>query len=93
LKPIQTSNRIKTGGGQMTIRSLLVTLGTFIFTTGILYLIGHTFSIRWLMFYYELSSESDGFFISGGSMTPLLIGLFLSFIAEKIYVYKHRQNP
>ena len=76
----------------MTIKSLVVTLGTLFLTTGLLFLIGHIFTIRWLMFYYEYTSDAEGFFISGGSMIPLMIGLIASFIAEKMYVYKRRQK-
>ncbi|MBT2682706.1 hypothetical protein [Bacillus sp. ISL-37] len=76
----------------MTFKSMIVTLGTFLLTTGILYLIGHSFSITSLMFQYEFSSDSDGFFISGGSLLPLIIGLIASYLAEKIYVHRHRQE-
>ncbi|WP_226675130.1 hypothetical protein [Mesobacillus jeotgali] len=78
----------------MTFKSLIVTLVTLILTTGTLYLIGHSFSIRWLMFHYEFTSDSDGFFISGGSMLPLILGLIASFLAEKIYVHsqQHRRG-
>jgi ribose/xylose/arabinose/galactoside ABC-type transport system permease subunit len=92
MKPIQPLNRIKSGGDQMTFKSMIVTLGTFLLTTGILYLIGHSFSITSLMFQYEFSSDSDGFFISGGSLLPLIIGLIASYLAEKIYVHRHRQE-
>lgn len=77
----------------MTFKSLVVTLGTLFLTTGLLFLIGHIFTIRWLMFYYEYSADAEGFYISGGSMIPLIIGLIFSFIAEKIYVYKYSQTP
>ncbi|GAM12459.1 hypothetical protein [Mesobacillus selenatarsenatis] len=76
----------------MTIKSLVVTLGTLILTTGLLFLVGHIFTIRWLMFYYEYTSDAEGFFISGGSMIPLIVGLISSFIAEKVYAYKQNQN-
>lgn len=76
----------------MTFKSLVVTLGTLLVTTGFLFLIGHIFTIRWLMFSYEFYADDEGFFISGGSMIPLIIGLVFSFLAEKFYVYKHGQK-
>jgi hypothetical protein len=76
----------------MSIKSLVVTLGTLFFTTGLLFLVGHIFTIRWLMFSYEYTSDAEGFFISGGSIIPLIVGLISSFIAEKVYTYKHNQK-
>ncbi|WP_079508706.1 hypothetical protein [Mesobacillus jeotgali] len=72
----------------MTFKSLIVSLGTLILSTGLFYLIGHIFSIESLMFYYEFHFDGEGFFVSSGSMIPLVIGLLASFIAERQYVKK-----
>jgi len=76
----------------MKLKSFIVTFGSFVLSTGLLYLIGHLFTIPWLLFHYEYINNSKGFLISGGSFTPLLIGLAVSFFAEKIYIYKHDQK-
>ncbi|NHM31481.1 hypothetical protein [Neobacillus terrae] len=76
----------------MKLKSFIVTFGSFVFSTALLYLIGHLFTIPWLMFHHKYIDNSNGFFISTGSFTPLLIGLAVSFFAEKIYLYKHHQK-
>ncbi|MET1178378.1 hypothetical protein ABG775_10520 [Peribacillus simplex] len=74
----------------MKLKSFIVTFGSFVLTTGMLYLVGHMFTIPWLMFHHEYTENGNGFFISAGSLVPLIIGLIVCFFAEKIYSYKFR---
>jgi hypothetical protein len=50
------------------------------------------FTIPWLMFHHEYSDNVNGLFITTGSMTPLIIGLVVSFLAEKIYIYQYQKR-
>jgi hypothetical protein len=74
----------------MKLKSLIVTISSLVLTTGVLLLIGHMFTIPWLMFHHEYTNNANGFIISTGSFVPLIIGLIVSFFAEKIYVNKYR---
>ncbi len=74
----------------MKLKSFIVTFLSLVLTTVVLFLIGHLFSIPWLMFHHEYIDNANGFIISTGSFVPLIIGLVVSFFAEKIYVYKYR---
>jgi hypothetical protein len=76
----------------MKLKGFIVTFGSFTLTTALLYLIGYVFTIPWLMFQYEYRNDTSGFFVSTGSLIPFIIGLLISFIAEKIYTYKYRQK-
>lgn len=76
----------------MKFKSFIVTFTTFILITGLLFLVGHTFTISWLMLHYEYIDNINGFFITTGSILPLIIGLIVSFFVEKIYVYKYQQK-
>jgi predicted ABC-type sugar transport system permease subunit len=74
----------------MKLRSFIVTFGSFALTGGMLYLIGHAFTIPLLMFQHEYTDNAYGLFITTGSLVPIIIGLVVSFFAEKIYLYKYR---
>lgn len=76
----------------MKFKSLVVTLVTFVLTTGLFYLLGHKFSIPWLMFHYEFKNNIDGLSITTGSLIPIIFGLVCSFFAERIYNYKYSQK-
>ena len=76
----------------MKLKGFIVTFGSFALTTALLYLLGYVFTIPWLMFQYEYINNASGLFVSSGSIVPLIIGLVISFIAEKIYIYKYRQK-
>ncbi|MEH7480836.1 hypothetical protein V7157_06925 [Neobacillus drentensis] len=76
----------------MKLKSFIVTFGSFVLTVGLLYLVGHMFTIPSLMFHHEYTNNANGFFITTGSLTPLVIGLIISFLAEKIYIFKSRQK-
>ncbi len=76
----------------MNVKSFLVTFLALVLTTSVLFFIGHTFTIPWLMFHHEYRDFEDGFTISTGSFVPLIIGLIVSFIAEKIHVYRNAQK-
>jgi hypothetical protein len=73
-------------------KSFMVAFTTFVLTTGILYLVGHIFTIPFLMFHHEYADNVNGFYFEIGSLVPLIIGLIISVFAEKFYVYKHRQK-
>ena len=73
----------------MKLKGFIITFGVFVLTTTFLYLLGHMLTVPWLMFQYEYTNNDSGFFISAGSLVPLLIGLAISFIVEKMYLYKH----
>jgi hypothetical protein len=68
----------------MNVKGFFVVLSAFAFTTILLYTIGYTFNITWLMLHYEYVNESNGFQIEMGSLIPLIIGLIASYISEKI---------
>ncbi|WP_053366450.1 hypothetical protein [Bacillus sp. FJAT-27245] len=76
----------------MKLKSFLVSFAAFVGTAGILYAIGHIFSIPLLMFRHEFTSDSDGFFMNIGSLLPIVIGLATSFVAEKYYLSKVKKN-
>lgn len=72
----------------MTLNGFMVTFGSLLLTTILLYLIGHMFQIPWLMFQHEYTNGPKEFHIYIGSLTPLIIGLIVSYFAEKIYMYR-----
>lgn len=74
----------------MKLKSFIVTFGSFALITALLYSAGNIFRIPWLTFHYEYTNNANGFSISTGSFVPLIIGLIISFFAEKIYIFKHR---
>jgi len=76
----------------MKLKSFLVTFGTLVIVTGLLFLIGHMYSIPLLMFDFKFVNSSSGFSLSSGSYFPLIIGLAACFFAEKIYVRKYQKN-
>ncbi|MFF0830676.1 hypothetical protein [Brevibacillus sp. NPDC003440] len=76
----------------MNVKSFIVAFGSIVLTTALLYLIGYVFTIPLLMWHYEYTDSTNGFFVSTGSLVPLIVGLVISFIAEKIYIYKHQQK-
>ena len=76
----------------MKLKCFIVTFLSLVLTTVMLFLIGHLFSIPWLMFHLEYINNANGFIISTSSFAPLIIGLIVSFIAEKIYVNKSDKN-
>ncbi|MBY0599231.1 hypothetical protein [Bacillus bingmayongensis] len=45
----------------MKLKSFLVTFSTFVLTTGLFFLIGHLFTIPWLMFHHEYIDNTNGF--------------------------------
>lgn len=76
----------------MKLKGFLVTFGAFALTTVLLYLLGYLFTIPLLMFQYEYTDNASSFFVTTGSLVPLIIGLVVSFITEKIYLHKYRQR-
>jgi hypothetical protein len=76
----------------MKLRSFIVGFATFVFTTACLYIIGYIFKVPLLMFHQKFTSNANGFSFSMESLFPLIIGLVISFIAEKIYLNKNKQR-
>jgi hypothetical protein len=76
----------------MTFKSFFVTFSALVLTTGILYLIGHAFTVPALMFSYESNNSAKGFDLTAGSFLPLIVGLIVSFFAEKFYTQKLAKN-
>jgi len=76
----------------MKLKSFIVTFGSFILATTLLYSIGYMFTIPALMFHYDYTDDANSFFITTGSLIPIIIGLVVSFFSERIYMYKHRQK-
>ena len=76
----------------MKLKGFTVTFGAFALATAMLYMLGYVFAIPWLSLQYEYTNNASGFFVSIGSLAPLIIGLLISFIAEKLYIYKCRQK-
>lgn len=68
-------------------KRLAITLSALTLTTGLLVAIGYIFTIPILMFHYEYTNDSSGLSITSGSLLPLVAGVVVSYIAEKIYVY------
>jgi hypothetical protein len=73
----------------MKIKRFIIGFSSFLFTTSLLYLIGHLFAISLLMLHFEYTNNSNGLSISIGSLLPLIIGLIVSYISEKTYVNKY----
>lgn len=76
----------------MKFKKFLVGFSTFLIATALLYAIGHLFKIEWLMLHHKYVVSENGFSIETGSLIPFIIGIFLSYIAEKAYVYKVKTN-
>ncbi|MDN7243045.1 hypothetical protein QWY14_14670 [Planococcus sp. N028] len=69
----------------MNIQRIGIAALSFSATTGLLYLIGHIWTVSSLMFHYEYQDEANGFSLTCGSFLPVLIGLGASFITEKSF--------
>lgn len=76
----------------MKLKSFLVTFGTLVTITGLFFLIGHMYSIPWLMFDVKTVANSNDFSITTGSYVPLIIGLAACFFAEKTFVRKYQEK-
>jgi hypothetical protein len=76
----------------MKLKKFLVGFSTFILTTVILYTIGYTFKISWLMWHYEYEDTRKNLYVISGSILPFIAGIILSFIAERIYVNKNHKK-
>jgi hypothetical protein len=44
------------------------------------------------MFHHRYEESANGFSVETGSLVSFIIGIFLSIIAEKIYVYKNQAH-
>lgn len=57
---------------------------TFVFTTILLYLIGHLYHIKWLMLSIDRQSASGDIVSSaGGSALPVIVGVIMAIIVDK----------
>ncbi|RFU62596.1 hypothetical protein D0469_20335 [Peribacillus saganii] len=75
----------------MKITRFIVSFSSFVLTTGILYLLGHMFTIPLLMYHYEFIDDG-AFYTTTGSVVPFLIGISVSFFAERLYNHKYHQK-
>ncbi|MDR7072457.1 hypothetical protein J2X07_001434 [Fictibacillus barbaricus] len=76
----------------MKIKRFIIGLSSFLFTTSLLYLSGHLFSISLLMLHFKYTNSSNGLSISIGSLLPFIFGLIVSYISEKSYVNKYHRK-
>jgi putative flippase GtrA len=76
----------------MKFKRFIVGLASFLITTALLYIVGYLFHIPMLTYHHQYLENANGFSISIDSIIPLIIGLIVSYFAEKIYVYKQRQK-
>lgn len=76
----------------MKLKSFLISLESFVLATAFFYWLGSFFDISWLQFQYEYINDSNEFYLSIGSFVPVLIGLIISFITEKLYIYKYSKQ-
>jgi hypothetical protein len=85
-------NNLLSGDDQMKLKRFIVTFTAFVLTTGFLFLVGHLFTIPPFLFHHEYTDSTNGLFVTTGSILPLVIGLIVSFFAEKMYRNKYRQK-
>jgi hypothetical protein len=80
------------GGFIMKLKTFIVGFTSFLLITAILYYFGYLYKIPLLMFHQKFTSDSNGFSFSFESLFPLIIALVVSFLAEKIYLYKYKKR-
>lgn len=61
-------------------------------TMGTLYAIGIMLDIELLQAYYHKLDPSEGLFEAGGSFIPILIGIIVGFITEKVLKMKQTKR-
>jgi uncharacterized membrane protein YhaH (DUF805 family) len=71
-------------------KSYWISLITFLFITGCLYLIGYLFNIEWLQFRFYKDDPSKNVFSEGSSLIPFIIGFIFSLIVERKYKLKEQ---
>ncbi|WP_010632573.1 hypothetical protein [Sporolactobacillus vineae] len=77
----------------MKLKRFMVGLCSFALTSGFLYFVGYLFAIPFLTLHYEYVNDAHGFFFSINSILPLIVGLIVSYFAEKIFMKKHQKKP
>lgn len=68
----------------MKFKSIFIPILVFILTTVFLYFVGYTFHISGLKWFYEKHSQNGLLIEAGGSLVPIVIGVFLGFLTEYI---------
>jgi hypothetical protein len=76
----------------MKLRGFIVGVTSFVLITAILYFVGYLYKIPMLMFHQKFTSNANGFSFSVESLFPLIIALVVSFLVEKIYLYKNKKS-
>lgn len=76
----------------MVFKRFIVSFFALILSTSLLLFIGHTLKISILMFHYEYVNNKNELMFATGSLLPFVIGLIISYIAEKIYMHRHQKN-
>ncbi|WP_227397293.1 hypothetical protein [Jeotgalibacillus aurantiacus] len=76
----------------MKSKGYIVSVASFAVITLLLYLVGHVFQISLLMFQNEYMNSTNGQMVSSGSLIPIVIGLSLSVVIQRIYINRSAQN-
>jgi uncharacterized membrane protein len=71
----------------MKFKSFIIAFISFVLITTLLYAIGYMFSIDSLMFHHEYIDNANGYYVTTGSVIPILAGFAVALITEKIYIY------
>lgn len=70
-------------------KPFLIAVFMFVFITGFLYGIGYVFKIDLLMLHHPSTKTEDGFHSESRSLLPVIIGLSVSYVAEKILLTRN----
>lgn len=76
----------------MKVKRFLIGMSSFVLTASVLYLLGHLLGISILKVKYEYTNNDSGLFLSMGSLLPIVVGLIVSFISEKVYMTRYQQR-
>ncbi|QDQ02642.1 hypothetical protein FOH38_20505 [Lysinibacillus fusiformis] len=60
-------------------------LALFLFSTGFLYGVGETYNVTWLQFQFLGEFNESGFYVSFSSLIPLLGGVLIVALYEKLF--------
>ncbi|TFE01895.1 hypothetical protein [Jeotgalibacillus sp. R-1-5s-1] len=76
----------------MKSKGFIVGVASFAVITLLLYLAGDVFQVPLLMFHNEYMNSTNGQIVSSGSLIPVVIGLSLSVLIQRIYINRYAQN-